>query len=107
MQLIDYGQGPPLVFIPGLHGRWAYSRPTTDALAKHFRVLTASLGDEPSAQAPSDRTRGFDRYGDHVAALMNAAGAPRAVLCGQSFGGLVALNVAARWPERVQALVLA
>ncbi len=43
---------------------------------------------------------------DDVVALMDHLGIDRASLVGSSFGGLVALDVAARQPERVAALVL-
>lgn len=106
MKVIERGDGSPLVFIPGLQGRWEYARVTVDALARHFHVITTSLPDEPSAEAPFDRARGMDAYGDHVLAAMDAAGVRRAIVCGLSFGGIVALNIAARCPERIQSLVL-
>ena len=107
MQIIERGHGAPLIFIPGLQGRWEYARITVDALARHFRVITASLCDEPTADAPFAGSNGLDAYGDHVRAVMDAAGVQKAVVCGLSFGGLVALNVASRFADRVEALVLA
>lgn len=107
LQIVELGHGAPLVFIPGLQGRWEYARITLNSLARHFRVLTASLCDEPSASSTVDRARGMDAFGDHVIAMMDATGVKRAALCGLSFGGLVALNIASRFPERVESLVLA
>ena len=107
MRVIDVGSGTPLVFVPGLQGRWEYTRATIDALAGHFRVITFSLCDERSAGAAFDRARGFDSFGDHVAAALDSAGIRRAAVCGLSFGGLVALNFAARYRDRIGALVLA
>lgn len=108
MNICQVGTGaPPLVFIPGLQGRWEYARPTVDALARHFRVVTFSLCDEPSARAPFDPARGLDSYGDQVVHALDALGIRRAVICGLSFGGLVALNAVSRFPERASALVLA
>jgi pimeloyl-ACP methyl ester carboxylesterase len=106
MQLIEAGRGTPLIFIPGLQGRWEYAEITVNALARQFRVITGSLCDEPSANAAWDRARGMDAYGDHVLAMMDAAGIERAMVCGLSFGGLVALNVASRVPERIESLVM-
>ena len=40
-------------------------------------------------------------------AVMDAAGIDRAHLVGTSLGGMVAQEVAIRWPERVDRLVLA
>lgn len=39
-------------------------------------------------------------------AALSASGAERAVLCGSGYGAMVALHVAANYPERVAALVL-
>jgi pimeloyl-ACP methyl ester carboxylesterase len=107
MRFIDQGRGRTLVFIPGLQGRWEYARGTVDALSSRFRTLTFSLGDEPSAGFPFQRERGFDSYADQVAAVLDRTGTDRAIVCGLSFGGLVALKFAALRPERVEALVLA
>jgi pimeloyl-ACP methyl ester carboxylesterase len=107
VQIVDRGQGAPLVFVPGLQGRWEYAEITVNALAEHFRVITTSLCDEPTSGGTFDASKGMDAYADHVAAVMDTAGVRRALVCGLSFGGLVALNAASRWPDRVGALVLA
>jgi 3-oxoadipate enol-lactonase len=107
MKFVEQGQGTPIVFIPGLQGRWEYTRPTVEALARHFRVLTFSLGDEPAAEFAFDPTRGFDGYADQVLSVLDVTATPKAVVCGVSFGGLVALRFAARHPDRVSAVVLA
>lgn len=106
MRTFELGHGDPLVFIPGLQGRWEYNRATIEALATRFRVITFSLCDERSAQARFDPARGFDSYGDQVAAALDAADVRRAIVCGLSFGGLVAINFAVRYPDRLRALVL-
>jgi pimeloyl-ACP methyl ester carboxylesterase len=107
MKIIERGRGETIVFIQGLHGRWEYASLTVDALAKHFRVITFSLNDEPTADFAFDPQRPFDSYSSQVAAALDAAGCERAVVCGQSFGGLVALRFAATTPSRTIALVLA
>jgi pimeloyl-ACP methyl ester carboxylesterase len=107
MNVVDIGSGAPLVFVPGLQGRWEYARPTVEALAAHFRVLTFSLCDEPSSGAAFDGSAGFDSYGDQIAGALDRARLQRAVICGLSFGGLAALNFASRFNDRTEALVLA
>ena len=96
MEVIDRGSGPPLVLIPGLQGRWEYLRPAVDALAESFRVLTFSLGADD-----------LDGYARTVAAMLSEAGIERAVICGVSFGGLIAVRFAARYPAQCAALILA
>jgi len=107
MRIIDQGNGTPTVFIPGLQGRWEYTRATVDALAAYFRMITFSLADEPSAGAEFDPARAFDSYADHVRAVMDSCGTDRAIICGLSFGGLTAIRFAAQYPARVTALILA
>ena len=96
MKVIDRGNGPALVLIPGLQGRWEYLRPAVDALSASFRVLTFSLGSE-----------NLDGYARQVDAVMDAARVEHAVICGVSFGGLIAARFAAQYPTRCDALILA
>ena len=95
------GDGPALVLIPGIQGRWEYARPTVDALAAHFRVVTYSLGGGPR--------NGFDIFSSEVerlGSLLDTHHIDRAILCGISYGGLVAARFAAMHPERAVALVM-
>jgi len=72
-------------------------QPTVAALSRHFRVLTFSLGEANS----------LDDYVEQAARTLDENGVDRAVVCGVSFGGLIALRFAATRPERTHALVLA
>jgi 3-oxoadipate enol-lactonase len=103
---LELGSGPPLVLIPGIQGRWEYVRQAVDALSARFRVLTFTLCDEPSAGANSSCAPGIDSYADQVRRVLDVSAVDRAVVCGISFGGRVALRFAARHPERTSALVL-
>lgn len=86
----------PLVLIPGVQGRWEYLRPAAEALSAYFQVLTFSLRGET-----------LDDYAAQVVTTLDAQRIERAVICGVSFGGIVALRFAASRPDRTQALVLA
>lgn len=97
MRVFVTGSGPPLVLIPGIQGRWEWMRPAVRELAKRFRVVTFSL------RAPGTD---FDTQVSQVEAAMERAGVERAVLCGVSYGGFVALRCAAIRGARVSALVL-
>ena len=102
--MFDVGSGPPLVLIPGIQGRWEWMKPSIDALAREWRVVTCSLPGEPGSGA--ELNGDFDAFIRHVDSVLDAADLDRAVLCGVSFGGLIALRYAARHPERVRALIL-
>ena len=79
-----------------LHSRW---------FAHHgFGVLAPDLpGHGRSAGPPLPTIAGM---ADWTAALLDAAGAPKAKLVGHSMGSLIALETAARHPSRVSALSL-
>ena len=105
--MIDTGIGIPLVLVPGIQGRWEWMRPTVRALAAHFRVLAYSLAGEATSEHAFDRRSGFDTFIVQIDRLLEEAGVDDAVLCGVSYGGLIAARYAGMRPHRVRALVLA
>ena len=104
--MIDVGTGPPIVLIPGIQGRWEWMRPAVAALARRCRVISFSLAGDRGSGRAFDRTRGFDSYLDQIDEAMGHAELADAAVCGVSFGGLIALRWAARYPDRTRALVL-
>lgn len=104
--MIDIGHGPPLVLVPGVQARWEWLRPAVDALAPHFRVLTFTLAGDPTSRHAFDRHLGFDSFVAQIDRVLEEAGVEGAIVCGVSYGGLIALRYAALRPGRVRALVL-
>ncbi len=104
--MIDRGSGAPVVLIPGVQGRWEWMTPTVDELAKHCRVLSFSLGDEPTSGAAVDERAGFDAYLQQVEDALQRANVQQAILIGVSYSGLIATEFACRYPHRVRGLVL-
>jgi 3-oxoadipate enol-lactonase len=105
------GQGATTVLL--LHGigggRSIWSNAgsgTTRAIAEAgYRALALDLPGYggSAAMGPPD----MDSFVAAVLAVLDHAAAPRAVLLGHSMGGMVAQELAARAPQRVQGLVLA
>lgn len=96
---------PTVVFIHGVlndHSVWILQ-------SRHFahhgwNVLAIDLpGQGRSKGAPP---ASVEEAAQTVLALLDAVGAPRAALVGHSFGSLIALEAAARAPDRVSHLVL-
>ncbi len=106
MNLIDRGEGVPVIVLPGIQGRWEWHLPGLDAIARHCRVLTFSFADEPGAGAGFDPLAVIDSYCNQILEAMSQTGLDSAALCGISYGGLVAAVFAARHPERVSSLIL-
>src|ERR1041385_2012383 len=106
MKIVDVGSGSPIVLIPGIQGRWEWMTPAVDALATRARVITFSLADEPTCDGVFDPESGFDCYVRQIQDALDATGVQRAAICGVSYGGLIAATFAARYPDRVSALIL-
>jgi 3-oxoadipate enol-lactonase len=104
---VEFGQGSPLVLIPGIQGRWEYLRPAIDALATSFRTLTFPLCGERGCDAALDPALGIDNDARQIAEVLDRSSVDRAIICGISFGGLPAIRFAAVAPERTAALILA
>ncbi|HWD29478.1 MAG TPA: alpha/beta hydrolase [Rhizomicrobium sp.] len=84
--------------------------------ARDFEALAARIGDgfeivaldwPAQGASPDDGIAAApDHYADLAVKAMDALGIARAILLGNSVGGAAALRIAARHPQRVQALVL-
>lgn len=96
---------PAVVFIHGAgfdHSSWALH---TRWFAHHgYCVLAPDLPGHGRSAGPS--LGGIAEMADWTAALLAAAGAPKAHLIGHSMGSLIALETAARHPDKVSALSL-
>jgi pimeloyl-ACP methyl ester carboxylesterase len=106
MNIIERGEGTPVVVVPGIQGRWEWMKPTIEALASRCHVITFSLADEPTCDGRFDETDGFPCYVEQVREALDTVGLQSASICGVSYGGLIAAAFAARYPERVSSLVL-
>jgi pimeloyl-ACP methyl ester carboxylesterase len=104
--MVDVGAGTPLVLIPGIQGRWEWMQPSVEALSREYRVITASLPGEPGAAMPFSAEADFDVFLRHLDTVLDASGVSTAILCGISFGGLIALRYAAEHSNRVRGLIL-
>lgn len=92
-----------------LHGvasnstRWAELRERTRL--EGWDILAPDLRGNASAAAPRTAL-GMDVWCADIAALLDARGAARAVVAGHCLGANIALQFAARYPQRIAALVL-
>ncbi|MDT8325528.1 MAG: alpha/beta fold hydrolase [Bacteroidota bacterium] len=102
----DDGSGLPLLFVHAFPLNSSMWRAQRRDLSTFFRVLTFDLpgfgrgGDFPPAFS-------LDDAADMAVALLDDRGIDRAVVCGCSMGGYIALSLLRRHPERLTALILA
>jgi pimeloyl-ACP methyl ester carboxylesterase len=106
MKTFDRGTGTAVVVVPGIQGRWEWMRPALDALATHYRTVSYSLCGDPGSGSRIDPQLGFDSFVRQLDAVLDRASLDRAVVCGVSYGGIIAVRYAARHPRRVSHLIL-
>lgn len=106
---LESGTGNPVVLIHGSGpGVTAYAnwRLTIPHLAKRYRVLAPEMVGFGYSARPAEIEYGAQTWVDQIVAFLDALSIQRASLVGNSFGGAIALRVAAELPDRVQRLVL-
>jgi pimeloyl-ACP methyl ester carboxylesterase len=91
------GSGDPLVLIHGIGHTWRGWKPVLPLLERDFDVLAVDLpgfGRSPSLPEGTESTP--EALANAVEAAMDDAGFDQAVLCGNSLGGWIALELARR-----------
>jgi len=90
----------PVLFLHGFsQSHLAWRRQFEGALAKRFRLIAFDLRGHGWSEKPAgaESYRESQRWADDVAAVLDAAGAERAVFVGWSYGGSVILDYAATY----------
>jgi pimeloyl-ACP methyl ester carboxylesterase len=101
----EWGEGPPLILVPGLAGGFDLLGPLARLLARDFRVISYQLRGEDDCFALRRRFGLADLVSD-LAEFLEGLGLERPGLLGVSFGGVLALEFAARFPHRLGHLVV-
>ncbi|MEX2276161.1 MAG: alpha/beta fold hydrolase [Actinomycetota bacterium] len=94
------------MLLEGLGGDIPGWRRNIPHLARHLRVVAYDLRGNGRSTMP-DEPITMQTLVDDTLALVDALGIDRASFYGQSFGGMIAQQLALTHPERVRALVLA
>lgn len=90
----EWGQGKPLVLLHGGHGSWMHWLRNVHTLSQRFRVIVPDMPSYGDSDA-LDRDAGIEDYARHVASgIEQILRQEPAILCGFSFGGVVAGHVA-------------
>jgi pimeloyl-ACP methyl ester carboxylesterase len=103
IRFMEAGDGPPLIHLHGAGG--LRLTPAHDLLSRTFRVIVFEMPGFGASPA-NVRTRTMQEMAATMAKAAAEAGLDRFNLMGTSFGGKVALWLAAQQPASVRALVL-
>ena len=105
MDLTDSGEGLPIVLLHGLALDKSIWSPLVAAYASQARFITPDLrGHGKTSVGQADGTLG--QIAGDLLALLDALDLPKVCLLGHSMGGYIALEFAARYPQRLNSLVL-
>src|SRR5262245_31574317 len=95
----ERGRGaPPMVFVHGIACDHSHFTPQFDHFGRNHRVVAVDL----RGHGQSDKPEGdysLTLYTEDLAWLCEALGLYRPVIVGHSLGGVIALDLAARYPE--------
>jgi 3-oxoadipate enol-lactonase len=110
VDVVRLGRGEPVVLVPGLAGSWKLLLPLARALARHVEVITYELHGDHVPWAGVEACRGPVRhivaYADDLLCLIDQLGLESPTIFGVSFGGAIALELAAAHPHRLRSLVV-
>jgi pimeloyl-ACP methyl ester carboxylesterase len=109
LHYVERGTGIPLVL---LHGNGSMiedfqSSGLIDLAAKKYRVIAIDRPGFGYSERPRSTVWTPEAQADLIAAALKKIGVPSAIILGHSWGTLVALALAMKYPQEVQALVLA
>jgi pimeloyl-ACP methyl ester carboxylesterase len=108
----SWGDGPVLVCCHAFGVDRTLWAPQIERFARTHRLVTfdqrgSGESDHPLPAPGEPDPYTVDSFAEDLRGVLDDVGSPRARILGYSMGGATALRFATRWPERVEALVLA
>ena len=100
-----HGEGDPLVLVAGLASDSQSWGSVVSDLAKHYRVVTFD-NRGAGRTSPLDVETSIEKMADDCVALIKHLEFPSVNLLGHSMGGFIAQDIAIRYPDVVDKLVL-
>lgn len=107
--LLDRGTGKPVLLLhgsgPGVSA-WANWRMNLPVFSEHFRVIAPDVVGFGYTERPQGVVYDKATWLKHILGIMDACGVEKADIIGNSFGGGMALALAAAHPQRVGKIIL-
>jgi esterase len=103
----ERGTGVPILCIHGTSSSAMAWKGSTDELERVGRVIVYDRRGCTRSERPEPYdVTSVSEHADDAAALLQALSATPAIIVGRSYGGAIAIDLALRYPELVQALAL-
>ncbi|OGP55662.1 MAG: hypothetical protein A2Y65_02800 [Deltaproteobacteria bacterium RBG_13_52_11] len=100
------GQQETMLLIPGAFSTYRSWNRMIPFLSKNYRLLAIDyLGVGDSDKPALGFAYTIEEQADVIAAMMEQAGIPKVHIVGVSYGGLIALNLATRYPQLADSVV--
>ncbi|MFH1752769.1 MAG: alpha/beta fold hydrolase [Candidatus Omnitrophota bacterium] len=99
---IESGSGRPLIMLHGIFGHASNWRDTVDKLSDEYRAIALEL---PYLEL-ANKDLGVGNLTNYVLNFADSTGLDKAVYIGNSLGGHIALDIAIKARDRIDALVL-
>ena len=106
-KVVEMGNGEKTVlFLHGLFSSPEHWRSVMERLADHYRVVAPQLPVDPQPGRRKHGIKTISELSDQVAELVDTRQMDPVVICGNSLGGLVAVDLCARRSDFAKGLVL-
>jgi pimeloyl-ACP methyl ester carboxylesterase len=103
---VEAGEGEPVLLIPGAFSTYRDWNRIIPLLSERYRLLAIDylgVGDSDKPRSGADYR--IEAQADLIVSMMDMLHIPRAAIVGVSYGGGIALNIATRYPDRVNKIV--
>jgi pimeloyl-ACP methyl ester carboxylesterase len=103
---VEAGEGEPVLLIPGAFSTYRHWNRLIPYLSKHYKLLCLDyLGVGDSDKPRSGFGYTIEEQADLIVKMTEALQISKVQIIGVSYGGAIALNLAARYPEKVNKIV--
>ncbi len=103
---VEVGEGDPVILIPGAYSTYRHWNRIIPYLSKHYKLLCVDyLGVGDSDKPRSGFGYTIEEQADLIVKMVEALQIPKVQIFGVSYGGAIALNLAARYPQKVDKIV--
>jgi pimeloyl-ACP methyl ester carboxylesterase len=106
VNVVELGEGPPIVFVHGLGGSWTNWLEQLPVFAASNRVVALDLPGFGYSPMPREKIT-ISLYGRVLDGVMDALSIDAAAVVGNSMGGFVSTELTIAFPQRVERLLLA